>query len=79
MPGIFEGRADDWGVAEQDDPLNHPHPISLGDHGYRAYRFLRSCKSGVANQPFPASQAARASSCSSGSGWVEAQRIGGGG
>ena len=37
------------GVAEQADRLNHPHPISLGDHGHRAYRSLRSCKSGVAS------------------------------
>ena len=34
---------------------------------------------GVENQPLSASQVARASSFSTGSGWVEAQRIGGGG
>ena len=46
----LEGRAGGRGVAEQADRPNHPYPISLGDHGYRAYRFLRSCKSGVASR-----------------------------
>ena len=45
----LEGRAGGRGVAEQADRLNHPHPISLGDHGYSSYRALRSCKSGVAS------------------------------
>ena len=47
----LEGRAGGRGVAEQADRLNHPHQISLGDYGHRTYRFLRSCKSGVASQP----------------------------
>ena len=47
----LEGRTGGRGVAEQVDHLNHPPPISLGDHGYRSYRFLRSCKSGFASQP----------------------------
>ena len=45
----LEGRAGYRGVAEQVDHINHPHAISLGDHGHRTYRSLRSCKSGVPN------------------------------
>ena len=43
----LEGRAGGRGDAEHGDRPNHPHPISLGDHGHRTYRSLRSCKSGV--------------------------------
>ena len=45
----LEGRAGGRGVAEQADRPNHPHQISLGDHGHSSYRFMRSCRSGVAN------------------------------
>ena len=43
----LEGRTGGRGVAEQVEHLNHPPPISLGDHGSRSYRFLRSCTAGI--------------------------------
>ena len=45
VPGAASGR----GVSEQVDRPNHPHQISLGVHGHRSHRALRSYKSGVVN------------------------------
>lgn len=34
----LEGRAWGWGVAEQIDGLNHPHPVSFRQRGQRLRR-----------------------------------------
>ena len=43
----LDGRAGGRAVAEQVDRLNHPHAISLWEHGHGSHGFLSSCKSGL--------------------------------
>ncbi len=46
---VFQEQRAAWVSQNKVDPPNHPHPISLGDHGHRSYRTLRSGKSGFSN------------------------------